>query len=112
MHSEMRVILAAVLALLFADFPALAQDLPPRKPGLWELTTTQTIQSVTSPQHVSLHCIDAETDQAMQAFGADLIKAKCDRLDWRREGANRVLYAGCHYGEQPFKVYGLATGDL
>ena len=92
--------------------PATAQDLPPRKPGLWELTATQTIQSSTSPVYVSKHCIDAATDKAMQAFGSDLIEATWDRLDWRHEGKDRVLYAGCLYGEQPFKVYAVATGDF
>lgn len=101
----------SLLALTLA-LPATAQNLPARKPGLWEHIATQTIQSVTSQKFVSQHCIDAETDQAMQAFGTDLIKAKCDRLDWRPEGSNRVLYAGCLYGDQPFKVYGIATGDL
>jgi hypothetical protein len=101
----------SLLTLTFA-LPAAAQDLPPRKPGLWELTATQTIQSSTSPASVSKHCIDAVTDKAMQTFGGDLIKAKCDRLDWRREGKDRVLYAGCLYGEQPFKVFAIATGNF
>ena len=73
---------------------------------------TQTIQSSISPVHVSKHCIDAVTDKAMQTFGGDLIKAKCDRLDWRREGNDRVLHAGCLYGQQPFKVYAVASGDF
>ena len=101
----------SLLALTFA-LPAAAQDLPPRKPGLWELTATQTIQSSTSPAHVSKHCIDAVTDKAMQTFGGDLIKAKCDRLDWRREGKDRVLHAGCLYGAQPFKVFAIASGKF
>jgi hypothetical protein len=100
------------LPSLICALPAAAQNLPPRRPGLWELTMTQTIQSSTSQPYVSRHCIDAVTDTAMQTFGGDLIKSKCDRLDWRREGNDRVLYAGCLYGEQPFKVYAVATGDF
>jgi len=104
--------LPALLLVLNLALPAAAQDLPPRKPGLWELTTTQTIQSSTSRPYVSKHCIDAATDKAMQTFGGDLIKSKCDRLDWRREGNDRVLYAGCLYGEQPFKVHAVASGNF
>jgi hypothetical protein len=102
----------AALPLLLCALPAAAQDLPARKPDLWELTATQTVQSMKSAPQVSWHCIDAETDKAMQAFGLDLIKAKCDRLDWRREGKDRVLYAGCLVDKQPIKVFGVATGDL
>jgi hypothetical protein len=61
---------------------------------------------------VSRHCIDEATDKAMQSLGDYLIKSKCDRLDWRREGKDRVLYAGCLYGEQPIKVFAIASGDF
>lgn len=109
-HTVVRI--GLVVAFTTSALPASAQDLPPRKAGLWELTTTQTIQSSTSNPQVSTHCIDAATDKAMQSLGDYIIKSKCDRLDWRREGNDRVLHAGCLYGEQPIKVFAIASGDF
>ena len=59
----MRVVLAT-LPLLLCALPAAAQDLPPRKVGLWELTITH--EGVRMPPQRWQQCIDAETDRRMR----------------------------------------------
>ena len=61
----------------------------PRASRAVGLTATQTIRA-RRRRNVSKHA-SMRADKAMQTFGGDLIKAKCDRLDWRREGKDRVL---------------------
>jgi hypothetical protein len=103
---------AASFCLLALAVPAAAQDLPPRKPGQWEVSVTTTIQSQVSPRQVARYCLDATTDAALRTHATSQFMSKCDRRDWRREGRALVLYAGCKVGEQPIKVFGEATGNL
>ena len=55
----MRLLIVPVLALVAA--PALALDMPARKPGLWELKMT--MEGGRMPPRTFQHCIDAVTDK-------------------------------------------------
>jgi hypothetical protein len=78
---------AAVVLLLSGVMPALAGELPPRKPGLWEFRTNN------APTDIQ-HCIDAATDErlAWNFFSSLMISTQllterwCAKRDVQRSG--------------------------
>jgi hypothetical protein len=61
----MRLIAATPILVLICAVPALAAELPSRKPGLWQVKTSIGGSNVPAP--VIKQCIDAATDQMMQS---------------------------------------------
>jgi hypothetical protein len=67
---------------MLAGWPAVAADMPARKPGLWEIKMNferipgQTIQQ----------CIDAETDQIMQLSTSNIGSQNCSKRDIVKSG--------------------------
>lgn len=82
-EGRMRVSLmaAAALATVFS-MAARADDYPPRKPGLWEVTVhNQAIPDVTRRM-----CIDAQTDQMFHKFSGDVRAKHCSKNDVKVTG--------------------------
>jgi hypothetical protein len=103
--------LAALLLLLSSTFAA-AEELPTRKPGLWELET-----SMVGPggRHAMKHCTDAETDAAMTQMGkatAGPAGAACTKNELRREGDSYVAEADCTVGESRIVTHSVFSGDF
>jgi Protein of unknown function (DUF3617) len=103
---------ALLLPLLSCAQPEVAADLPPRKPGLWEMSVKTTIQGRTPPAQVSQHCIDAEMDKAMRALELNLRQAKCAGPGIRRKGDAFVLDTQCRAGDTAFTAHGVSTGSF
>ena len=81
---------ACCLALMCAT-AAFAGDLPARKAGLWQITTT-----VTSGHTVSMQqCIDAKTDEAMQSRFASLPQQNCSKHDVQKSGDKITIDSVC-----------------
>jgi hypothetical protein len=113
MESPMRFAKVACLLLLLTCSPSVdADDTPLRKPGLWEMSVTFTIQGQTSSPQVSQHCIDVETDKVMRSFEFSLRGAKCTRHEVRREGRTLVLEAQCQAGDALIAARGVSTGTF
>jgi hypothetical protein len=86
------IVLLATVSLGAA--PGAAFDLPPRKPGLWELSQTTNIGPNNSHTEVVQHCVD--TDALLRRLEMTrLQQAKCTRMDLRREDGAVVLDAEC-----------------
>jgi hypothetical protein len=75
-------IAAAALAAIFCS-AALADDYPPRKPGLWVLT----VGTEGTPVHTMQMCIDAATDQIFHSVGTDLRAKHCAQNDVKVNGS-------------------------
>jgi hypothetical protein len=58
-----------------------AADFPARKAGLWEMTTTTNGRTMPIKQ-----CIDAATDQAMQANTSQSSQRSCSKRDMQKSG--------------------------
>ena len=96
----------AVLALS----PALAQaaeDLPSRKPGLWESSMKSSDSKM--PGTVIKQCVDAETDKnALMGVSNGM----CD-LKWQRLSADRIeTETNCKMGPVAATGKGVITGDF
>ena len=90
----MRLHVAIVFALLAT--PALAVDLPSRKPGLWEMKMT--LQGRNAAMPAFQHCIDAATDKAMMMQGGNMRSQKCSRQDVQRSGNTVTIDSVCELG--------------
>jgi hypothetical protein len=90
-----------------ALFPALvqAEDLPARKPGLWESSMKSPDGK---PPMVVKQCIDAATDKSLMGMTSGM----CD-LKWKRVGGDRIeTETTCKMGPISASGKGVITGDF
>jgi hypothetical protein len=101
---------ALAAAALTAPLSLNAQslDLPPRRAGLWEMTsTTVKPKATTMPMKM---CADPETDKELMEYGLSLA-GTCKSVT-KREGSTFVIDAECTSKEQTAKSRTVITGDL
>src|SRR5262245_65291892 len=98
--------LAAPLAL-----NAQSPDLPPRKPGLWEVTTIVEKPMAMPPVSAQM-CLDAATDREMMDHALKLTGSKCTSLNTRRQGRTYVIEADCQFGGMATKSKVVISGDF
>jgi hypothetical protein len=87
MRGRLIVRTGSVLFVLSATMPrALADDLPNRKAGLWEIATG-------AGGHVVKvqHCIDAATDHAMQVRAGTAPHGDCSKHDVQKSGNTTTI---------------------
>ena len=75
--------------LVFAT-AASAAELPVRKAGLWEITSSASGRSMKMQQ-----CIDASTDQAMQGHGGAAAGNDCSKRDVQKSGSTMTVDFVC-----------------
>ncbi|RPH45069.1 MAG: DUF3617 family protein [Burkholderiales bacterium] len=97
----------AVAAALGAG-PAMALDLPARKPGLWEIT----MQVTNSPSQTVRQCIDEKTDVQMQRFGQGLSQQQCTKNTMQRDGDRYVGESECKLGPTVATSRSVFGGDF
>ena len=96
---------SAVLFISVAD--ASAQDIPKRKPGLWQQNMT-TIGAPVPPTSVTM-CTDERMDKMM----ADRSEAeRCSQQSVRRDGNAIVVEAVCTQQKTTVRTRGRFTGDF
>jgi hypothetical protein len=89
--------------------PKPAVHLPPRTPGLWEMTITE--EGSAEPAQVVQICIDAETDRHLGLLGTDLSGDQCEKTLSTRDDGWDVL-AACDMGNGVSNEYsGSISGD-
>ncbi len=101
---------AAALMTLAAAMPALAAELPGRKPGLWEVTTS--IGNRNGPGMTIQQCIDASTDQMMQSSAGPLAQAACSRRDMQRSGNAVTIDSTCTLAGKTATAHAVITGSF
>lgn len=105
------LVLALPLALVAAPLSAAGFDLPPRAPGLWEMTIETDLAAGMAPQVVKM-CLDAETDKLVnQRFGG-MASAMCQRQDQKKEGDAIILESDCRLGDMTTASRTVVTGDF
>ena len=109
----MRPALPFALPLIALSFlsasPASALDMPPRKPGLWELKMT--FEGRKLPPQVFQHCIDAATDKQMNTIG-NARAGQCEKQDVQRSGDTIVVDSVCKIGPTTTTSHGVVTGSF
>ncbi len=107
-----RALLFALAALsLAAELPAAADELqiPPRKPGQWEIKMSL---GKGLPEMNATICLDEKTDAAMMAAGLSLAKDMCPEQSMRRDGETLVIDSVCSFGGKKTTSHIEVTGDM
>lgn len=97
-------LLAAAAALLSG--PALAQDMPKRKSGLWEIKTDMGGRAMQMQQ-----CVDEKTDDATRQV-ADGMAKECTKPTIRREGDRVITESTCRFGGGTQKTRAVFSGKF
>jgi hypothetical protein len=95
MNRVIPVILAAAASVALM---AQTDQMPKRKPGLWEMTmATNDPGAPASPPPMKM-CVDAATDAEMYKFSMGQAKQNCSKSDIKSDGTTVVMDGDCTYG--------------
>jgi hypothetical protein len=102
--------LVALLALAAAVAPAAALDLPNRKSGLWEITTSREGAPKAAMGGPMQMCIDEKTDDLSRQLGENTSREMCAKRDIRMEGGRIVADSVCKFGETTATSHSVMSG--
>jgi hypothetical protein len=110
--------LISTLLITLVAMPALAADMPARKAGLWEITTS------TGNRMSNRQCIDAATDQMMQSRagtgpgtgpgvgpGAGT-RPQCSKRDVQKTGDTVTVDSTCTVAGRTVNTHAVVTGSF
>jgi hypothetical protein len=97
------------LALVLSS-PASAEDLPLRKPGLWEMKVARSAAGL--PEVTMQHCTDATTDTDMNTTVSPIAKQICSRQDVQKTGTGYVVNSVCNIGGGTMRSHSEIVGDF
>ena len=106
----MRRHLPLVAVACLSASPAMAIDMPARKPGLWEMKMT--FEGRNMPPQVMQQCIDAETDKLMSSMGGNMRNDMCSQQDVQQSGGTITVDSVCKIGSATTTSHGVITGDF
>lgn len=110
MSKPMRRDLTIIAILLGTATPAVALDMPARKPGLWELKMDFAGRKV--PAQVMQQCVDAASDKLMNAnFGGPAQEA-CSKQDVSKTGDAMSVDSVCKFGDAVTTTHAVVTGSF
>ncbi|MCB0346182.1 MAG: hypothetical protein KDD66_13780 [Bdellovibrionales bacterium] len=95
MKTILRIIVFSLFLLVFCS-PLLADELPPRKAGLWSLSTE--VEGMPGASHTLQQCIDAATDKELMNLSRDIAAktgAKCAKNAIDKVSGKYVHEADC-----------------
>ena len=93
-------------ALLVAGAAA-ADQLPHRKPGLWQITSA--MPSGRMPPMSSKLCIDARTEKAMMSMGQKASNKMCSRHSLNMAGNMATMDSTCKFGHSTVATHSTTT---
>jgi len=98
------------LAAVIIALPAAAQDMPPRKAGLWDMKMV--FEGRNAPPQAMQHCIDATTDKAMQDMSGGMQAQNCSKRETKKVGDTLVFDSVCNFGMGTTTSRGVVSGDF
>jgi Protein of unknown function (DUF3617) len=113
MHRTLISAVAATLAAALA-LPALAQDLPKRKSGLWEINIdSSNARSKGGKERVMTQCVDQSRDDAFRQMGQQMEREnKCTRTNIQRTPNRLSFESACDFGSMKTTSQTVITGDF
>ena len=99
----------ALLAALPA-FGARADEMPLRKPGLWEMKIVKTGSVL--PEMTMQHCTDETTDKQMSTAFSPVAKETCSKRDIAKTATGYVSDSVCGVGGVTMTSHADITGDF
>jgi Protein of unknown function (DUF3617) len=114
--TSLLVVSTMATAGLLVTADARADDLPARKPGLWEITIQSDRAPAKRPMGAVQQCMDEATEKLMRDFGGGGAKRDCARQDMRREGGKLVVDSVCKIdvgaGSSTATTHAVISGDF
>ena len=110
MTRPVAVCLAISLGALVLGASARAEDLPQRKPGLWELKIARNGSGL--PELTMQHCTDATTDKDMNNVVSPMAKQICAKQDLQKSATGYVSDSVCSIGGGTMTAHAEITGDF
>lgn len=112
-----RLLTAALFAasILQLAAPAVAQDMPRRKSGLWEITLGGTdMQSRKGPAGMTMsQCVDQSRDDAFRQMGQQMEREnKCSRTNVKQVPGRLSFDSACDFGTMKTSSQTVVTGDF
>jgi len=102
-------LILALLTLSFAANIAAANDMPARKPGLWEIK----MQIPNMPQPMlSQHCIDEKTDNLLQQQGEKQARQQCSKNSMSKQGDKVIVDSVCKIDATTATTHAVFSGDF
>jgi hypothetical protein len=96
--------------VLICTTPIRADELPSRKPGLWELKTKIDIRDM--PTVVLQQCIDAATDQMMLSIVGPASQDVCSKRSVQRSADSITIDSACTRAGKRATLHAVATGSF
>jgi hypothetical protein len=100
----MRAIAIAVASTVFGSIPALADELPQRKPGLWETRSTGA-----EGETVAKQCVGPGTDRAMMG---GVNGGACSKIEVKKTATGYAVATECTIGQIKAEGSSVITGDF
>jgi|SRR5215475_10431758 len=106
----MRLVAAVSIMGMICIMPALAAELPARKPGLWEMKMNFENRNV--PAQTMQQCIDASTDAMMQSNAGPSGQNACSKRDVQRSGSTITIDSVCTVNGKATASHAVITGSF
>jgi Protein of unknown function (DUF3617) len=104
----MRLIGVTSVLVLIGALPVLADELPSRKPGLWQVEMNIANRNAQTMQQ----CIDAATDQMLQSGAGPASRAACSKRDVQRSANSITIDSACTIGGKATTTHSVITGSF
>ena len=105
----MRIHWLMVTAVALTPTLTQADDLPARKPGLWEITGTSDRNEGAS--HTMKMCTDDKTQQFLSHFGDQMGKNRCSKRDVQNQGTQVITDTVCNVAQSQVTSHTVMTFD-
>lgn len=106
----MRLFVIASIFTLLCATPIRADELPSRKPGLWEVKTS--IDKHNIPALLIRQCIDVATDQMMLSIAGPYSQDVCPKRTVQRSADSITIDSACTFAGKPATTHAVATGSF
>jgi hypothetical protein len=103
------VLMSCLLASLPAGF-AHAEDIPIRKPGLWEMKMVRA--NSPTPETAMQQCTDESTDKEMSTAATPLANLVCSKRDTQKTATGFVSDSVCGFGNATIATHSEISGDF
>ena len=101
------------ITLAFCTTVALGADLPKRKSGLWEITSTSSASAKANQPVVSMSmCVDQNSDADWIQSGQQMSQVKCSKQETKVERDRILFNSVCNFGKSTVTSRGVASGDF
>jgi hypothetical protein len=97
-----------LLLVVFSPLASQGQDFPKLKPGLWEMTTTNSRSKDRPPLKSSL-CLDASLQQEMIRMSTGMMQGMCSKFDTKYVGNKFTGEVTCNLGGSTMRSKSVMT---